>query len=188
MLNLKPKITAVTALSALVISNITPAFAASTIHISPRGTDVQVSEEVGVSGDSLFLGEIPNFNDFFDNFFNRRFKTKMNGAQEVPGPGDPDGEGKARIKINLEENQLCADLKVKDIDPATAAHIHHAPAGSAGAVVVVLPTPNSEGKAEGCMTSDHNLLKAIKEEPEEYYVNVHNNPYPNGAIRGQLSR
>jgi hypothetical protein len=35
---------------------------------------------------------------------------------------------------------------------------------------------------------DRSLIKAIIQYPEEYYVNVHNMPYPAGALRGQLSR
>ena len=39
-----------------------------------------------------------------------------------------------------------------------------------------------------CLTGlDKNLLKAIIRNPENYYVNVHNAPFPNGAVRGQLA-
>jgi CHRD domain len=34
---------------------------------------------------------------------------------------------------------------------------------------------------------DKNLLKAIIRNPQDYYVNVHNAPFPNGAVRGQLA-
>ena len=39
-----------------------------------------------------------------------------------------------------------------------------------------------------CLTGlDKNLLKDIIRNPENYYVNVHNAPFPNGAVRGQLA-
>ena len=39
-----------------------------------------------------------------------------------------------------------------------------------------------------CLTGlDKNLLKDIIRNPENYYVNVHNTPFPNGAVRGQLA-
>ena len=39
-----------------------------------------------------------------------------------------------------------------------------------------------------CLTDlNKNLLKDILRNPENYYVNVHNAPFPNGAVRGQLA-
>jgi hypothetical protein len=32
------------------------------------------------------------------------------------------------------------------------------------------------------------LIKAIRQNPEAYYVNVHNSDFPTGAVRGQLSK
>jgi len=49
-----------------------------------------------------------------------------------------------------------------------------------------LPIPNEDGEAEGCVEIQPSLLKAIKDSPEDYYINIHTSPYPEGAIRGQL--
>jgi len=113
--------------------------------------------------------------------------TTLRGSEEVPGPGDPDGRGSARIAIDLAENVLCFRLSVKRIEPATAAHIHIGPPGVAGDVVVGLtpPTPRSSGCIDNV---DSALLAAIAANPADYYVNVHNAPFPRGAVRGQLSR
>jgi len=117
----------------------------------------------------------------------RKFTTALTGAAEVPGPGDPDGSGTATITLNYGQGQVCWDLTVSDIAPATAAHIHVGPAGVAGPVVVGLSAPTS-GSSSGCASADRDLIKAIIQNPEEYYVNVHNAEYPPGAVRGQLGK
>ena len=74
----------------------------------------------------------------------RPFSTALTGAEEVPGPGDPDGSGEAVLTLNHGQGQVCFQLMVSDIAPATAAHIHVGPVGVAGPVVVGL-TPPTEG-------------------------------------------
>ena len=118
----------------------------------------------------------------------RPFSTTMTGAAEVPGPGDPDGSGTAALRLNAGKQEVCFELVVSDIAPATAAHIHVGPAGVAGPVVIGL-TPPTSGMSSGCVTGvDPELIKAIIQTPQSYYVNVHNAEYPAGAVRGQLSK
>jgi hypothetical protein len=118
---------------------------------------------------------------------------EMTGAQEcngagVCGLGDPDGSGAFFARINIGQGELCYTLTVANIDPATAAHVHIAPAGIAGPVVIPLAAPTS-GSSAGCITGvDRDLLKAIVQNPEAYYVNVHNTAYPGGAVRDQLEK
>ena len=117
----------------------------------------------------------------------RRFTVEMTGAAEAPGPGDPDGSGTAVFRLNHGQGEICYELTVSDIEPATAAHIHIAPVGEPGPVVVPLAAPTS-GSSSGCVDVDRALIKAIIQNPEAYYVNVHNAPFPGGAVRGQLSK
>ncbi len=113
--------------------------------------------------------------------------TSLHGSEEVPGPADPDGSGFASITLNVGQRTVCWELSVSGIAPATAAHIHFAPAGVAGGVVVPLSPPTS-GTSRGCATDvNPALIQAIIDFPEQYYVNVHNAEYPAGALRGQLS-
>ena len=114
-----------------------------------------------------------------------KFKTTLTGSAEVPGPGDPDGRGEAEIIINPGKAQICWVINVRDIEPATAAHIHIGLAGIAGDVVVGLTAP-TDGDSEGCETVSRSLADAIRKSPASYYVNVHNAIYPDGALRGQL--
>jgi hypothetical protein len=117
----------------------------------------------------------------------RPLSTTMSGAAEAPGPGDPDGMGSAMLSLNPGQGEVCFELTAANIAPATAAHIHEAPAGVPGPVVVGLAPPTS-GSSTGCVSADRDLVSDIIQNPDEYYVNVHNADFPGGAIRGQLSR
>jgi hypothetical protein len=112
----------------------------------------------------------------------------LNGADEVPGPGDPNGSGTAIVTLNQGQGVVCFEIQVTEITlPATAAHIHAAPAGVAGPVVVPLSAPDATGLARGCVEATPALIKAIRQAAEDYYVNVHTIDFPAGAVRGQLS-
>jgi hypothetical protein len=111
----------------------------------------------------------------------------LTGNQEVPHHGDPDGVGHATLNVNADKGELCIHMHNHYIDPATAAHIHKAPIGQAGPIVVPLPTPDATGHLETCVSADKNVLTKINQFPTNFYVNVHNNPFPEGALRGQLS-
>ena len=113
--------------------------------------------------------------------------ASLSGAAEAPGPGDPDGSGTAVITLNHGQAEVCFELTAANIGPATAAHIHVAPVGAPGPVVVPL-TPPTSGSSSGCVSVDRQLIKELMQDPDEYYVNVHNAAFPGGAIRGQLSR
>jgi len=112
-------------------------------------------------------------------------EASLTGEKEVPGPGDPNGRGEADVKVY--KAKVCYELEVERIKPATAAHIHRGGPNVAGDIVVELKAP-TDGSSEGCKAISKNLSKKLREHPWRYYVNVHNDPYPDGAIRGQLHR
>lgn len=134
---------------------------------------------------------------------NTLLETTLDGRSEV-GPdnriaGDPNGTGGVYVfGVDGDPTTLCYVLTVDKIDPATAAHIHEAGAGQNGGVVVNLAAPG-DGNAADCLSEGEVLPSGapafvgdttaaeILENPEDYYVNVHNAEYPNGALRGQLA-
>ena len=118
----------------------------------------------------------------------RPLSTSLTGAAEVPGPGDSDGTGTVKLTLNQGKGQICFELTVSNIAAATAAHIHEAPAGKAGDVVVTLSPPPAEGSSKNCVSAGEDLIKRIRQNPENFYVNVHNAEFPDGAVRGQLSK
>ncbi len=116
--------------------------------------------------------------------FGIKRSATLTGAAESPA-GDPDGSGRAVIGLNVSEGLVCWSMTVKGIAAATASHIHKAPAGSTGPVVVTLGTP-ATGANKGCAAAARSLIRDILANPGEYYINVHNKDFPAGAVRGQL--
>jgi hypothetical protein len=112
----------------------------------------------------------------------------LSGAAEVPGPGDPDGSGFAVLHdIDVAAGSVCYFIEAVNIETATAAHVHQAPEGVAGDIVIPLTPPDASGLVDDCTTADPALLQAILDDPAGFYVNVHTPTYPGGAIRGQLA-
>lgn len=110
--------------------------------------------------------------------------TRLSGAAEVPGPGDPDGRGFAFVRWDTDSGMICYHVFVRRIAPATAAHIHVGDENTAGPIVQALEAP-TDGYSAGCVDNDA-LATALADNPDNYYVNVHNVDYPAGAVRGQL--
>jgi hypothetical protein len=123
----------------------------------------------------------------------RPLSTAMTGAEEAPGPGDPNATGQADIRLNQGQNEVCFDISWADIDGEVfAGHIHVAPPGTPGPIVVPLFSGSLAGtdSISGCVENvDPQLIKAIRKNPSAYYVNVHSRPnFSGGAVRGQLSK
>jgi hypothetical protein len=113
------------------------------------------------------------------------FAIPLTGEAEVPGPGDRDGTGTADLNLIPKRERVCFKLTVQNIEMATMAHIHKAPAGQKGDIVRGLAAP-SDGDSKGCVRLGRKKIMQIKNNPSGYYVNVHNNEFPDGALRGQL--
>lgn len=114
-------------------------------------------------------------------------RSTLTGYQAVPGPGDLDGTGTARVRLDADSGEACWELNARGIDPASAAHIHRGDAGSAGPPVLPLEAPGASERSEGCARIAMELARAMIARPHGFYVNVHNSAFPAGAIRGQLS-
>jgi hypothetical protein len=114
----------------------------------------------------------------------------LTGKAEAPGPGDPDASGTASIFIDDDTNQLCLFLEWSDVDGTLSGlHIHFAPPGSPGPVVVPFATPPTPSSStfQCVAVANEALLDNIAANPGQYYINLHSTPlFPGGAIRGQL--
>ena len=112
--------------------------------------------------------------------------TTLAGANVLPGPADPDGSGTARISFVEGAQNVCYDLAVRDIAPATLAHIHSGLASEVGGPPVVMLGTPTNGAAKGCVSAPQAAVDKIRANPAGYFVNIHNAEFPGGAIRGQL--
>src|SRR5215213_8480723 len=109
----------------------------------------------------------------------------------APGEFDDRGAGNGHAVVKVYKARVCYTLSARGIKPAIAAHVHKGRKGVAGPIVVPtdesslhLPRPTSSG----CEAIPRALSMKLRQNPSHYYVNVHNKPYPDGAIRGQLHR
>ncbi len=123
-----------------------------------------------------------------------RLAATLSGANEVPGPGDPDGRGRAFVRLS--GTKACYALEWSKIGAPTAAHIHQGGAGVAGPVVVLFFQPGTNAASlpgtlssvAGCVDVDPAVARKIAASPRDWYVNIHTADFPDGAIRGQLHR
>ena len=119
--------------------------------------------------------------------------ASLSGDEEVPGPGDTNGSGSATITLDPSADTVCFELDWQRIRGPVAAHIHRGATGVAGPVRVLLfetevPLPSTIKGVHGCVRDvNSDLIDRIIATPDNFYVNIHNRPFPNGAIRGQLS-
>lgn len=118
------------------------------------------------------------------------YSLDMTGAQEVPGPGDPDGLGTGTITLNDATGQISWDIVYSNIDAPTGMHIH-GPNGSAGQAAGVfvglgVATSGGAGTLISSATTTTANVAAILANPTDFYVNIHNASFTGGAIRGQL--
>jgi hypothetical protein len=120
--------------------------------------------------------------------FGKIFTVQLAGAAEGT-TGDSDGTGTATVRILRDTGMVCFRLTAQNILlPSVGAHIHRAPAGTNGPIVVPFVAPGASGVSTGCTTGvATTLLDEILANPAGFYVNIHTTDHPGGAIRGQLA-
>ena len=133
------------------------------------------------------------------------FRAKLTGSQEVttpPGGVATDTVGKARFELNDAKTELEFDLEVEDGVRVTQAHIHCAPAGSNGPIVIFLAGFHDKGwDVDGDWIGDATATNANITNPAcgstlaqiaeamaegRTYANVHTIANPAGEVRGQI--
>lgn len=128
----------------------------------------------------------------------RTFTTALSGRQEVP-PVATAGRGTAFFQWSEDGTALYYTLIVENLQDVLASHIHLAPRGQNGPIVVALSGARA-GAVSGVLASGtitaadltgllagrplEDLIAAMQQ--DRAYVNVHTPPHPGGEIRGQI--
>jgi hypothetical protein len=109
--------------------------------------------------------------------------ANMTGDKEVPGPGDPDGVGSGECTVK--GNEICCTFQYTPdpASPITGVHIHEGGPDDDGDIVV-----DFEGQLDNCVIADEGLAAQIKNNPENFYANIHTDDFPDGAVRDQLAK
>jgi hypothetical protein len=132
------------------------------------------------------------------------FRAHATGAQEVPS-NTSRARGQAVFQLSSDGTSLSYRLIVANIENVTQAHIHLAPAGVNGPVVVWLypsapPAQLIEGRVNGVLAAGEitaeNFVGTLAGQPMAAlidviaaggaYINVHTQQFPPGEVRGQI--
>jgi hypothetical protein len=121
---------------------------------------------------------------------NSHFTVPLSGA-EIPGRGDADGQGMAKLDFDRQKQTACLDITWSRLrGDVTALHLHTGARGSEGTVWIGFfndqHLPGAQHTFSNCVHSSPDQTNAVINNPAGYYLNVHSTEFPDGAIRGQL--
>lgn len=124
------------------------------------------------------------------------FWAPLRGSEEVMVPSDLLARGGVSMhfhSFSAGRAHLAVPL-AQGINNIIGAHIHEAPVGVEGPVVIDLQAGGDyihsvvSFSAEGSITCDRDLLTRMLSDPSAFYVNFHTSVDPAGAVRGQVSQ
>jgi len=138
-------------------------------------TAVAVASSLALAGSTLAGGTV------------HTFCLTMTGDQEVP-PADPAGFASGVLTIDTATNTVAWNFAYTNVAAPTMMHIHTGAAGVNGPVIVNMGVATSGGPNTliGSTTTSATNVNNILANPTGFYVNIHNSPFPGGAVRGQL--
>ena len=136
---------------------------------------------------------------------NSNWSTHLTGANESPADTLSAAQGQVSLHLSQDGSSLRYRLNVANIENVTQAHIHLAPAGVNGPIVLWLypsasPAQLIPGRSSGTLgqgtVTGANLVGPLTGQPlsalvdamndGRAYANVHTTQFPPGEIRGNI--
>lgn len=112
-----------------------------------------------------------------------RIEVELTGEDQVPTV-ETDGRGEGVIEVDA-ARKISGSVTTENV-PGTMAHIHEAPPGENGPVVVPLEqTDDNTWSVPDEVHLTEAQLETLKE--GHLYINVHTEANPGGEVRGQLN-
>jgi CHRD domain len=112
------------------------------------------------------------------------YRVKLTGKAATP-VGAANGTGYAIIAIHRGSIVCWRFAHLHGFLDATVAQIHDGLQGRSGKTLLPLST-GPKLQHRGCVKVGAAAITAIERAPSHYYVIVHSQQYPSGAVRGQL--
>lgn len=116
----------------------------------------------------------------------RTYTATLSGAADPARPGDPDGSGRGSVTLHGGRRLLCVTLTTSGIGPVTNVHLHRESPTSTHPIVATTAPP-ADGSPD-CLSVGKDVLRRIRTDPAGHYLEVHTPEFPDGALRGYLSR
>jgi CHRD domain/PEP-CTERM motif len=116
------------------------------------------------------------------------YQIDMDPGQEVPGPGEAGGDATGTITMDF-NGEIAWDITYTGLTtPLSAMHIHAGSAGEVNPPLIDLgiSTSGGAGTLISSILADAATVAGIIANPTAFYINIHNTPFPGGAVRDQL--
>ena len=115
-------------------------------------------------------------------------RATLSGQEVVTSAGDRDGYAQAEVSIANTLDQICYDINnTRNLAEITSVSINRGLRGQTGPAVLTFTRAN-EGGFKNCVKRSEWLEDSLEWKPGNYYIQISTTEFPQGAIRGQLTR
>lgn len=148
------------------------------LQANPGGYYIDVDTETHPSG--ALRGQL-------DNGVGTDGAVELTDEQVVPtGAGDPDPYAHAFVEYGVaRDGRFCVSSQA-DVRYPVVVDLHRGALGQQGDVVAHLYGPTDVRNYHACTDLGPELARDLTKNPGDFYIDVHNQEYPGGALRGQL--
>ena len=169
------------------LSGLITAGASIKATIDPTGlTEAMLNGEIYLNVHTV-LNPMGELRAQLNAFSGLSFDTDVSGDNEVP-PVTSNASGVVNFSYDMSTNSIIYEGYISNTSSAVvAAHLHNAPAGSNGGVLIDLSSTVTNGTFRDTISNVSTIvLDAMLS--GQVYLNVHTEDVPSGELRGQITR